>query len=254
MRVERVKSCAEVCEGLVAWLDDESEPAERASVREHLDACSRCRQDLEELQAVRRDLASALRASPLSEASTPAALASLLAAISDARPAAGQGKSSARVAVGGRAGETSDEHTAAGWRPNGLARAERSGRRAARRAPWRAMSSGWAGRLALGGLAAAGLAMALGVSVGRRQTPVATRLAGEPSRTEPVRVAAPRAAGGALAAADRDLPVPDELRQQPGRFLDLDIVRKLEKLRNLEAVNRHADPDATGGAADGSSG
>jgi hypothetical protein len=38
------------------------------------------------------------------------------------------------------------------------------------------------------------------------------------------------------ALSEHDLPVPDELRQSPGLFVDYPIVRHLDALRHLEAV------------------
>lgn len=43
-------------EDLSAYLDDRLAPSERARVEEHVDACGRCRQELEELRAVVRAL------------------------------------------------------------------------------------------------------------------------------------------------------------------------------------------------------
>ena len=53
-----------------------------------------------------------------------------------------------------------------------------------------------------------------------------------------------------LAKADpsRDLDVPEDLRRNPGLFIDMPLVRRLEKLRHLEAVYRQ---DGMGGGGAG---
>ncbi|MFM7736848.1 MAG: hypothetical protein ACKPBU_12820 [Alphaproteobacteria bacterium] len=55
--------------------------------------------------------------------------------------------------------------------------------------------------------------------------------------------------GGALAAADtaKDLQVPDELRRRPGMFLDMGVVRRLDKLKKMEAVYRSPNGEGRSG-------
>jgi len=63
--------------------------------------------------------------------------------------------------------------------------------------------------------------------------------AARPAAAPPVRKPAqgPRATVAA-ANASGDLHVPDELRRRPGLFLDMGVVRRLDKLKKMEAVYR----------------
>jgi hypothetical protein len=67
----------------------------------------------------------------------------------------------------------------------------------------------------------------------------ASSSAARPSEAPPGRKAAraPRATVASANTSD-DLHVPDELRRRPGLFLDMGVVRRLDKLKKMEAIYR----------------
>ncbi len=241
--------CALATSQLVADLDGELGGAESAWVASHLADCPSCREERVALEGVRVAVSSALGRPG---ASTPAF---------------------ARVLERLDSGEIDPLSQAEAYerRPSGqrpippVGRGRRPGA-GGRGLPWAV----GAGSVALLSVVLAFVAVpAVRETVGRfhvgslpagtATSPMLTLTGHAPSRDAKTPVSARAAhavrnrettqeSRGALAAADssRDLQVPEELRRRPGMFLDMNVVRRLDKLKKMEAVYRA--PGSVGGA------
>lgn len=224
-------ACAARVGDLVAHLDGELGAAEDERLVAHLAACAGCRLEVARLAAVREIVARAIGAvdgGPVRVASEqPADFAAVLERIG-AQPAGGGPRR-----IGGRRG-------GGGSRPASRSGAGRAGR-----------LRGTALGLSLAGAGALAAVALLVVRDLRADLPFAPRTLVGARRPAAVTAPAPRIAGGprapgnrssrrAAVAADpgRDLQVPAELRARPGLFVDMDVVKRLDKLRHLEAVYR----------------
>lgn len=232
-------SCGFAADQLAALLDGELAPAERDWVEGHLADCPICDAERKALSTVREAVSRALASTDFPMPSREALFARLDA-----------GDTEAHV-----------EDAGAGRVSRGAPRRGRS--RAGRPGVARRTSRPWG--LVAGSTAALAILLAVVTSPSGRglqawleapSTPVG--VAGAPALTLTGRVAArepvsragvpaararsaspedPRRAAGVLASEpSRDLQVPDELRRRPGMFVDMGIVRRLDKLKKMEAV------------------
>ena len=265
-------SCEEIREDLVARLDGELDPTAAARVDRHVEGCRECAEEVVALRAIAREVGLALSRAP--QFDTEQALQGLLAALQKDGPDA-HAAHAAHAAMDRRQGGAL-RLLRGGRERQGLRGGASFRTDAARRGPpLRPGRAGWASRwVAAGGLAAVlAIAVAVGVNeLGRergssivsagsgRTSPAASREArtarAPAAITEDRKPAqgaiargpeSSRSGGPVLATADQahdgddDLQVPDEVRRQPGMFLDIPIVQRLDKLRNLEAVYYQTD-------------
>ncbi|MBU6281888.1 zf-HC2 domain-containing protein [bacterium] len=232
-------ACALAASQLVALLDGEIPAQERGWVESHLEGCPPCREEHSALARVQGLVGRSLL------------------------PSEPETSSLERVMARIEAGEVD---------PLGLAEPARPERPSPRPGPPAGTGRRTAVPWALGAGSVALLAVLLAVAVlpvgpgvlgwldapstprGTATAPALTLTGRPPVReTRPARASrAGRDASVAhrapLVAADpsRDLQVPEELRRRPGLFLDMGVVRRLDKLRKMEAVYRA--PGATGAA------
>jgi anti-sigma factor RsiW len=248
--------CEVVIGSIVALLDGELTGDERAQVEAHLESCTACQGELQRLRATRRLVTRHLGLVSASAGSFDE-LWGRLAEEGSAQAPARQQRGVVRDIAATRAsrGVATRDDARGRWRP------------------------GWAG---IGGLAAAaGLALA-GVGLqrgehvagprpptepqvvareaGERSVPPAApaaKVAAKPAPQKRVEVAkaAPAAPSERDPAADETLAAvigdqadpPRDLLERPDLFLDFPIVRKLDELRNLDAVLAESPDDGGAG-------
>jgi hypothetical protein len=257
--------CEEIRGHLVARLDDELEVPVRAVVDAHLASCRACARELAELRTVGMEVHRRLGRLPApGRDSSFEALWSRVAAESGERRGRGLGlgrRRTAAVAARSSRPASADGHERA--MADVVGRSPGRPRRAIR---WSAIGGGITAVAAMA-FVVSSLRSGPATAPGAASSPPASVAAGKPAEGAPAVAVAPRAqrvpapkvaarpaepAAGAVrlangapddaagGASERDLHVPDEVRKHPGMFLDLPIVQRLEKLRNMEAVYRDA--------------
>jgi len=229
-------NCERLNETVVAFLDGETSPAEAAQIQAHLTGCAHCAHEIRALERTRAWTSRALSAPVSRPGGTAATFDDLWhrletrasdskAPIALSRVARGQGDAS-RLTVRRRS------LGAARWRmrtaviaATGMAAAAGLALTLYSREPNPASTASPAG-------AAAGAHLAQ--SEARRARPAV--VASESRHGRGNGRAGTELADAQPALSEHDLPVPDELRQSPGLFVDYPIVRHLNALRHLEAV------------------
>lgn len=234
--------CEALAEDLTAYLDGEIRGESRARLEAHLAACPSCRREIDRVGRVRDLVASALEPRPGG------------AAVAD------EGFANVLERIGADPGPTPTHG-------GDLAAARRSASRVRgrfHRRPGLGLGLSLAGASAIAAMAVLFandslrstevpprtlVGAPVDGTVARRRVALAAKtptVARSDVRSKPA--ATGPAAGPALAGGDpsRDLQVPEELRLRAGLFVDMDVVKRLDKLKNLEAVYQASRGDGGG--------